>query len=85
MLIYVSPNKISNLLTETEVKANFVDHIRSIGGSHLRISGSNNGISTSAEIIPYERDKRSKDIIYVLNSLKCKGKIPFRNCVPSGK
>lgn len=75
MLIYVSPNKISNLLTETEVKANFVDYIHSFGGSHLKISGSKNGISTSAEIIPYERDKRSKDIVCVLKSLKRKGKL----------
>ena len=75
MLIYVSPNKISNLLTETEVKANFVDYIRSFGGSHLKITGSKNGISTSAEIIPYERDKRSKNIVCVLKSLKRKGKL----------
>ena len=75
MLIYVSPNKINNLLTETEVKANFVDYIHSFGGSHLIISGSKNGITTSAEIIPYERDKRSKDIICVLKSLKRKGKL----------
>lgn len=74
MLIYVSPNKISNLLTELEVKANFIDYIRSFGGNCLTIQGNRNGISINTTI-SYEREKKSQNIAYVLKTLRRKGKL----------
>lgn len=76
MIIYASPNKINNLLTEMEINARLVDNIRMYGCKCVEIGGSLKAITANVKVKPlHKKEKKATDITYVLKSLKRKGKL----------
>lgn len=72
MILYVSPNKLNNLLMEMEITESFVEYFKTLKGEYFRISGSKSGIEAS---FTHEKGKNSSDIRYVLDLLKSRGKL----------
>lgn len=70
MLLYLSKNKMENLILEAEIRMNFFDFIRSFQFSSIDLNTGKIKFSSVNEI-----SKTPRDISYVLKTLKSKGKL----------
>ena len=76
MLLYLSENKMKNLLLEAEINMNFTDFVRTFSFNNIGIKAQKDTISADIKISPFRKaSKESKDISYVLKTLKHKGKL----------
>lgn len=76
MLLYLSENKMHNLLLETEINMNFTDLVRTFSLNNININAEKDSLSADIKISPFRKvNKESKDMSYVLKTLKRKGKL----------
>lgn len=70
MLLYLSKNKMENLILEAEIRMNFFDFIRTFQFGNIELNTDKVKLSPFNEI-----NKVSRDISFVLKTLKSKGKL----------
>ncbi len=76
MLFYFSENKMQNLLLETEINMNFIDFVRTFSLNNIGIKAEKDSLSADIKISPFRKiNKKSKDMSYVLKTLKRKSKL----------
>lgn len=76
MLLYLSENKMKNLILEAEINMNFTDFVRTFSFDNIGIKAEKDAITADINISPFRKvSKESKNVSYVLKTLKHKGKL----------